>query len=332
MKQSFIIICVTLFLFAKLTKATNVTNSTNASISTNSSSNATQVQLTTLYIGAFFDLSKKDGYGSLPMAQQAIEEINNNTGLLPGYKLELVVKSTQGSLGIGQQVFNEFLNTGERKIMLLGPAENSLAKSIAAYSGIPDVNLLQFSYGTNDLELASRRDLYPNFFRTTTSLASLDEPRIQFVKEYGWDEVGIIYGDSLQYLQLSNQLADRLRKKNIKVLAEVRLQNNDPKRAIRTLKDKGIHVILGMFPRNSVARKMICEAYREKMYGPHYVWIFLNSKNRWWIPGARENSACSDIEMKCQIQNHFSVFHSNLITSAGHSFCYNNKVRKTANT
>jgi len=49
----------------------------------------------------------------------------------------------QGSLGIGQQVFNEFLNTGERKIMLLGPAENSLAKSIAAYSGIPDVNLLQ---------------------------------------------------------------------------------------------------------------------------------------------------------------------------------------------
>lgn len=97
MKQSFITICVTLFLFAKLTKATNMTNSTNASISTNSSSNATQVQLTTLYIGAFFDLSKKDGYGSLPMAQQAIEEINNNTGLLPGYKLELVVKSTQVS-------------------------------------------------------------------------------------------------------------------------------------------------------------------------------------------------------------------------------------------
>ena len=95
MKQILIIICFTVFLFAKLTKATNGTNSTNASISTNSSSNATQVQLTKLYIGAFFDLSKKEGYGSLPMAQQAIEEINNNTALLPGYKLELVVKSTQ---------------------------------------------------------------------------------------------------------------------------------------------------------------------------------------------------------------------------------------------
>ena len=67
-----------------------------------------------------------------------------------------------------------------------------------------DLFSLQFSYGTDVLELASRRDLYPNFFRTTTSLASLDEPRIQFVKEYGWEEVGIIYGDSVQYLQVNN--------------------------------------------------------------------------------------------------------------------------------
>ena len=94
MKQVFIAICF-LILCATLTEATNNTNITNTSIPTNSSSNATQ--LTALYIGAFFDLSKKDGYGSLPMAQQAMEEINNNTELLPGYRLELVVKSTEVS-------------------------------------------------------------------------------------------------------------------------------------------------------------------------------------------------------------------------------------------
>ena len=62
------------------------------------------------------------------------------------------------------------------------------------------------------------------------------------------------------------------------------------------------------------------------MYGPHYVWIFLNSKNQWWIPGAKEGSACSNIEMKCQIQNHFTVYHTNLIPSKGRFFSYNNKV------
>ena len=76
-------------------KLGNSTNTTNASIPTNSSSNATTVQLTRLYIGAFFDLGVKSGYGSLPMAQQAIDEINNNTEVLPGYQLELVVNSTQ---------------------------------------------------------------------------------------------------------------------------------------------------------------------------------------------------------------------------------------------
>ena len=37
-------------------------------------------------------------------------------------------------------------------------------------------------------------------------------------------------------LQLSNQLASNLEQNKIKVLAEVRLQRNDPTRAIRTIK------------------------------------------------------------------------------------------------
>lgn len=49
----------------------------------------------------------------------------------------------QGSFGFGQKVFQEFLSTGPTKIMLLGPEEDSLAKSIAAYAGIPEVSLLQ---------------------------------------------------------------------------------------------------------------------------------------------------------------------------------------------
>ena len=87
----FAILCVNLS-----KAATNFTNATNASIPTNSSSNAT-TPLTMLYIGAFFDLETKDGYGSLPMAEQAIEEINNNSNILPGYRLQLVVNSTRVS-------------------------------------------------------------------------------------------------------------------------------------------------------------------------------------------------------------------------------------------
>ena len=43
-------------------------------------------------------------------------------------------------------------------------------------------------------------------------------------------------------LQLSNQLTTRLKQNNINVLAEVRLQENDPTRAIRTIKVSGIGI------------------------------------------------------------------------------------------
>lgn len=93
--MNLILITVTVVICcATLTKAFNTTNSTNSSLQTNSTNNNT-TPLTTLYIGAFFDLTDKNGYGALPMALQAIEEINNNPSVLPGYQLELVVKSTQ---------------------------------------------------------------------------------------------------------------------------------------------------------------------------------------------------------------------------------------------
>lgn len=51
----------------------------------------------------------------------------------------------------------------------------------------------------SDFELENRRDLYLNFFWIKIFFILLDVLRIKFIKEYGWDEVGIIYGDSERY-------------------------------------------------------------------------------------------------------------------------------------
>ena len=41
----------------------------------------------------------------------------------------------KGSFGFGQKVLQEFLTQEPKKIMLLGPGTDSLAKSVAAYAG-----------------------------------------------------------------------------------------------------------------------------------------------------------------------------------------------------
>ena len=63
------------------------------------------------------------------------------------------------------------------------------------------------------------------------------------------------------------------------------------------------------------------------MYGPHYVWMLVNSyNNNWWIPGKNEELACSDLEMKCQIQNHFSFYHTFVINQRKRYYNHAKKV------
>ena len=63
------------------------------------------------------------------------------------------------------------------------------------------------------------------------------------------------------------------------------------------------------------------------MYGPHYVWMLLDSQNNnWWIPGKNEESACSDVEMQCQIQNHFSFYNTKVLSPKGRYYNYAKKV------
>ena len=53
---------------------------------------------TSLFVGALFNLDVQPDWGVLPMAQQAVREVNSNAHILPGYKLELVTNSTRVSL------------------------------------------------------------------------------------------------------------------------------------------------------------------------------------------------------------------------------------------
>mgnify|MGYP000191086512 CR=1 FL=1 len=63
---------------------------------------------------------------------------------------------------------------------------------------------LQFSHGATDLELTTKRDRYPLFFRTVPTEFVFNEPRLQFINKFGWkDEIGLIYDASPYYSLVS---------------------------------------------------------------------------------------------------------------------------------
>lgn len=74
---------------------------------------------------------------------------------------------------------------------------------------IPFQYLYQFSHGATNLELTTKRDRYPLFFRTVPTEFVFNEPRFQFINKFGWkDEIGLIYDASPYYSLVSLQLSE----------------------------------------------------------------------------------------------------------------------------
>ena len=49
----------------------------------------------------------------------------------------------QGELSVGTSVLYDYLHTEPKKLMLLGPFDNDLANTVAAYAGMPEFDILQ---------------------------------------------------------------------------------------------------------------------------------------------------------------------------------------------
>ena len=53
----------------------------------------------------------------------------------------------------------------------------------------------------------------------------------------------------------------------------------------------------------------LTQAFQLNMYGPHYVWItFTLMPYKFWVPTANDGLDCSEDEMTCAAENHFSFY------------------------
>ena len=58
-------------------------------------------------------------------------------------KVRTIFLMFQGHLSAGTKVLYDYLHKEPAKLMILGPFDNDLAKTVAAYAGHPDIGLVQ---------------------------------------------------------------------------------------------------------------------------------------------------------------------------------------------
>ncbi|CAI5693452.1 unnamed protein product [Oreochromis niloticus] len=136
----------------------------------------------------------------------AIEEINNNTELLPGIKLGYQIYDSCALVPVAVHVAFQFINSfdpvfstgnncSQSGMVMAVVGDSGSTPSISISRLISPFNIPQVSHFATCACLSDKQQ-YPNFFRTIPSDQFQAEALAKLVKHFGWNWIGAVRSDS----------------------------------------------------------------------------------------------------------------------------------------
>lgn len=164
-------------------------------------------------------------------------------------------------------------------------------------------NLVVVGYGSSSPAL-SNRNRFPTFFRTHPSATIHNPTRVELFKRFGWSRIAIILEAEEVFVTTGKDLESRCKEAGIEILTRVSFLT-DPADAVRSLARQDARIIVGMFY-GGAARKVLCEAYKQNLYGKQHVWFLIGwYEDNWYIPVPGIN--CTKEEMLKVVEGHFTT-------------------------
>ncbi|XP_077990412.1 gamma-aminobutyric acid type B receptor subunit 2-like [Glandiceps talaboti] len=233
---------------------------------------------TPLYIGGYFALDGRFASwskGMYPAVLLALEHINTNPSVLPGYRLEVIANNTSSDAGFAIRSFIHQLGTPSTKLMI-----------ISALSSTEDMALAETSKWWNLIQVGSVAT-YPNlsdklrfplYYRTRMTGTSKRPALIRLLRHFGWNRVAVIHQDLNQFNSLAQELSQEIVDSNMTLVTLETYSFNDPMTDIvKRLKELDVRIILMIGYQQG---EFYCECLRNNFFGPRYViiWSTLSTK------------------------------------------------------
>ncbi|KAI6226477.1 Gamma-aminobutyric acid type B receptor subunit 1 [Aphelenchoides fujianensis] len=259
-----------------------------------------------LHIGSMFPMEAGSGgwaggQACLPAVQMALDDINNNPDVLPGYHLHSHNHNTKCQPGLAAKQLYELLYKPPVKLMLVSGC--SPVTTVVAEAA-PVWNLIVLSYGASSPAL-SNRERFPTLFRTHPSANMQNPTRIRLFQKFKWNKITILQSVEEVFTSTAKDLEEQCREKGIRV--ERQSFYGDPRDAIKTLVRQDARIIVGLYYVTE-ARRVLCQAYKHGLYGKKYVWFLIGwYADTWYIPPKDENINCMVEQMKEAAQYHFTT-------------------------
>ncbi|KAH6780520.1 glutamate receptor 3.4 [Perilla frutescens var. hirtella] len=162
-------------------------------------------------IGALLTFNSTIGKSAMPALTVGIEDVNSDTRILKGTKLNLILQDTNCSGFLGTVEAMQLM--GKDIVAVLGPQSSGIAHSISYVMNELHVPLLSFA--ATDPTLSAVQ--HPYFLRTTISDRFQMYAVADLVAYFGWNEVVAIFIDDEYGRNGISELGDALTRKRAKI-------------------------------------------------------------------------------------------------------------------
>ena len=246
----------------------------------------------------------------IPAARLARDEINNNTDILPGYKLELVEADSRCSRDPGLRAFvKNALHTDRPPVAILGAGCSSSTIPIASLTGRDDIRIPQLSYGATSVFLSFKHS-YPYFYRSVPTNSFTTFAKIKLMEKFNWRRYGIhnsAIGDGNEIFTEHAITTLRI-EANRHIPDSVEIYSGDSRNSESINGDyyknqliftedmiaAGMRVGILYGPQENFAR-FFCLLYRQKLTYPRVVWIASSQHGNWYNTAIDD---CSEEEIQ----------------------------------
>nr|CAB3247966.1 gamma-aminobutyric acid type B receptor subunit 1 [Phallusia mammillata] len=255
-----------------------------------------------IYIGGVFPMTGgwSGGQACLPAAMMAIDDVNERKDVLPGYKITMIDKDSKCDAGLGLRKFYDILQ--DERIFTVLTGCSSVSTPIAESAYLWRLNVI--AYGASSPAL-SNRSRFPTFFRTHPS-ANLHNPiRIRLFQQFGWRRIAIISEEAEVFSTTAEDLRQRISDEGMDLVIHQTFYD-DPGVAVRNLKKVDVRIIVGLFY-EGMARKVMCQAFKNGIYGQKYVWFLIGWYQHDWHVIRKEKINCSIEQMQETVDGHFTT-------------------------
>nr|QCI31489.1 gamma-aminobutyric acid type B receptor subunit [Grandidierella japonica] len=258
-----------------------------------------------LHIGGIFPINGTSGWqggqACQPAAMLALADVNKNPDLLRGYRLNLVWNDSLCDPGLGAAVMYDLLYNAPKKLMLLGGC-SIVSTTIGEAARM--WNLIVVSFGSSSPALSDRKR-FPTFFRTHPSATVHNPTRVELMKKFGWSRVAILQQTEEVFISTSEDLEQKCKDEGIEILTR---QNflSDPSEAVKNLKRQDARIVVGLFYVNQ-ARRVLCEIYKNELYGKNHIWFFIGWYENGWHERNLESHNCTKEQMRKAAAGHLTT-------------------------